>query len=96
VKKQRLTKAWWNTIKVVFCTVVQSGNKVFCRKYSPDVIIVDEAGLCTTPEMAIALSFHCDAVKTVILAGDDKQQNPVVTSQNRNEVYHMLRSSPLR
>lgn len=99
-EQMRDLKEWASCIRdevmyhadIVFCTLCQAGVAKVNAQLDPHVIVVDEAGKASEPEMWAALA-HFDP-RAFIFVGDEYQLRPVITSQDQTNAFkRQLRQS---
>ncbi|KAK3721980.1 Helicase MOV-10 [Vermiconidia calcicola] len=78
---------------LVGCTAFVATTLAEGEVYRPDIVIFDEAGQATDPDLMMAVVDYVDNLKLLILAGDTKQLGPVVKSLQRNVLGNVLESS---
>ncbi|GAB1729845.1 hypothetical protein NU195Hw_g2229t1 [Hortaea werneckii] len=82
-------------IRVWFSTTNSSGHRMLSAYSNIDVIVVEEAGLSSTADLAVPLASFLKTAKLVVLAGDHQQQAPICTSSERNEAHPLMEVSRL-
>ncbi|KAI7093115.1 hypothetical protein KC352_g39991, partial [Hortaea werneckii] len=80
-------------IRVWFSTNNSSGHRMLSAYSNIDVIVVEEAGLSSTADLAVPLASFLKTTKLVVLAGDHQQQAPICTSSERNEAHPLMEVS---
>ncbi|KAI6978043.1 hypothetical protein KC329_g10571 [Hortaea werneckii] len=80
-------------VRVWFSTTNSSGHRILSTYSKIDVIVVEEAGLSSTADLAVSLASFLDTAKLVVLAGDHQQQAPICTSSERNEAHPLMEVS---
>ncbi|KAK5680013.1 hypothetical protein LTS10_007961 [Elasticomyces elasticus] len=88
-------EAQFNTLtikdqSVIFSTCSMSAHQTLVDDYDPTVLIIDESAAAPTPDLATPCVANQGTLLKIVLAGDHKQQPPVVTSQSCNEGYELL------
>ncbi|KAK5676198.1 hypothetical protein LTS10_011010 [Elasticomyces elasticus] len=79
-----------NPVKMLFVTTNSAGHALLSKYAKVDVIVVEEAGLSSTSDLAVVLASFMEHAKLLIMAGDWKQQKPLCTSSDRNEASHLM------
>ena len=91
-----LLKAYMHDVKLVFATCSMSAHEILVRLFHPTVIIIEEAGQGTLPDLITPLAANRESVHTVKITGDHKQLQPVVLSERVNEAVDALKNSLFR
>lgn len=80
-------------VDIVFCTNSAAGHETLIEHFRPSILISDEAALASLPDVATPMAAFKEHIKTVILAGDHKQQGPSAMSRGANETLKDIISS---
>ncbi|KAL0237789.1 hypothetical protein GEMRC1_012263 [Eukaryota sp. GEM-RC1] len=76
---------------VVFTTLTLAGLYRQLNVFTPDILIIDEVGQATEPEIISAFKI-CPNHASVVIVGDEKQLPPVVLSRNPKLAKSLMES----
>ena len=72
---------------VIITTLGNCDDLGSIKGFRPAMVLVDEAGVCTEPDLIMAIANFPEA-EAFVLCGDPKQNPPIVISSARSLVYH--------
>jgi hypothetical protein len=72
-------------VDILCSTMNSAGHPKLRATCQATIAILDEAGVSTTPDILNPLVANSKTLQAVILAGDHKQQRPMVQNQGQNE-----------